>query len=105
MRREGRPLTLEVLRVIVADTPEASACGARLGLAVGRGWGKAVVRNRFRRRVREAFRLNRHRLPPVDLLVMPRRGTADPAWDRIRADFERLAERLGDSGPGRPVTP
>ena len=43
---------------------------SRLGLAVGRKVGNAVVRNRWKRAVREAFRLNRHRLgSPYDLVV------------------------------------
>jgi hypothetical protein len=35
----------------------------RLGLAVGTRVGGAVVRNRWKRTIREAFRLNQHGLP------------------------------------------
>ena len=42
---------------------------ARLGLSVGKKLGKANVRVRCKRIIREAFRLIRHTLPPVDIVV------------------------------------
>jgi len=46
----------------------------RLGLSVPRGAGSAVVRNRIKRRLREAFRLSRHQWPGAyDLVVVVRR--------------------------------
>ncbi len=61
----------------------------RLGIAAPRGFGGAVARNRFRRLVREAFRALAPGLPPVDLLVSPRRGLSTPTLAGIRADLER----------------
>jgi len=47
----------------------------RLGLAIGRKVGNAVRRNRIKRLIREAFRLNQHRFPDgLDLIVVVRKG-------------------------------
>ena len=55
-----------------------SASGPRLGVIAGRhAWPRAVDRNRFRRLVRETFRLLQHRLQQRDYIVRarnPQRG-------------------------------
>jgi ribonuclease P protein component len=52
--------------------------GPRLGVIVGRhAWPRAVDRNRFRRLVRETFRLMQHRLQQRDYIIRarnPQRG-------------------------------
>jgi ribonuclease P protein component len=55
-----------------------SDSGPRLGVIAGRhAWPRAVDRNRFRRLVRETFRLLQHRLQQRDYIVRarnPQRG-------------------------------
>jgi ribonuclease P protein component len=65
--------------------------GPRIGFTVPRAIGKAVVRNRIRRRVREAIRGQLHRLNPQwSIVINPRRK----AFDAPLADLQREVERL-----------
>jgi ribonuclease P protein component len=61
--------------------------GPRLGLTVPRAIGGSVVRNRIKRRLREAFRLHRTELNPQwDIVLNPRRtALAAPFTDLERA--------------------
>ncbi len=80
------------LMILYAARGQSSA--TRLGLVVSRKCGNAVVRNRWKRSLREAFRLVYHELPVgLDLVVLPRRGAA-PHVGRLQTSLKTLAARL-----------
>jgi ribonuclease P protein component len=79
-------------RLLVFASPTGLA-HPRLGLSVSRKVGPAVVRNRWKRILREAFRLNRRKLPAgVDLVVIPRPDAA-PTLEGLQESLVRLAGR------------
>jgi ribonuclease P protein component len=66
----------------------------RIGRVVGKRWGNAVVRNLYRRWLREAFRTVKSNLPPgIDYVIMPTRGVG-VTYHAIVTELPELAERV-----------
>jgi ribonuclease P protein component len=65
-----------------------------LGLTVPRGIGGSVVRNRIKRRLREAFRLHRGELDPVwDIVLNPRRAALDAPFADLEQGIRRVIQK------------
>lgn len=68
---------------------------SRLGLSVSRKLGKAVLRNRLKRLLREAMRKGLEGLLlSYDFVIIARRGSVEAVLDDFIRDIERFLSRL-----------
>ena len=88
LKTKGRRLAYGTL---LLNWSAASTKECRLGVITSRKVGGAVVRNRSRRWVREAFRVHRHELAEVvDLVVVARPSIAKKDFQTVEADLLHL---------------
>lgn len=83
------------------SAPEVAGAGnreAKLGISIPRKTGSAVVRNRWKRWIREAFRTQRQQLPAgLEIIVRPRRdarGSYAAVAKSLGATVRRAAKKL-----------
>ena len=68
----------------------------RLGVTVSTKLGKAVVRNRVRRRLREIWRLNKKDMEPGwDIILVARVRAVDMPYQKLDKMYRRLLHEAG----------
>ena len=68
----------------------------RVGITVSKKLGKAHVRNRTRRRIREVYRLNEAKFRPGwDIVVVARTKAVDAEFSQLTKSFLALAKKAG----------
>jgi ribonuclease P protein component len=73
--------------------------GNKLGLTVSTKIGKAVHRNRIRRRYKEIYRLNEDKLHSgYDIVIVARTKSRYSRYHELETDFLSLCKKLGIIG-------
>ena len=70
--------------------------GNRVGVTVSKKLGKAHVRNRTRRRIREVYRLNEEKFQPGwDIVVVARTKAVEAPFEKLTASYLTPAKKAG----------
>ena len=100
VRRQGR--RAEGKWVVVYARPNDEG-HSRIGLTVSSRVGNAVVRNRWKRRLREIFRHHKAAFGPSHdvVIIVKHRGGDHPPFDDLRSDVHQTVRRVVTSGSDR----
>jgi len=83
--------------VVLQALPRGDDAPVRLGFTVTKKVGNAVIRNRTRRRLKEAARLlfRDHPVSGFDLVLIGRDGTRGRPFTDLRKDIQRAMKKAG----------
>lgn len=95
---QGRRIPSSSFTVIVCPSGQRHP---RLGVTIPKSVGGAVVRNRVRRRLREAFRRNREIIrAPMDIVLHVRPAAAGARYEKLESELLAAVRRMGQ-GSGK----
>jgi ribonuclease P protein component len=97
LRVSGRGRKLPAPGVVLQVLPRDDTGPARVGFTVTKKVGNAVIRNRTRRRLKEAARLvlAEHPVRGVDLVLVGREATRARPFAALQDDLRRTLARAG----------
>jgi ribonuclease P protein component len=75
-----------------------SGPGSRVGFTVGKVLGGAVVRNRMKRRLREAVRLHGPIRASVDVVINPKKSMLTTRFEDLQKEVSRAFDVIAKSG-------
>jgi ribonuclease P protein component len=92
LRQVGKRFSLSLFSAVYVYDPELK--GIRIAFALPRKLANAVKRNKIRRRIREALRLEDLSGLGHDILFIPRKSAYSAEWESVRGDIRKLLQFL-----------